>query len=162
MVKGNEAVTGGERVKGTEYVEIRGDPGAVAAAVAEVNRILEEKRSSSYRAPPHAHPGTGGYHDASAAYGTAYGGAYGAMPPVYGMVPPPPFGMVPPGPAGGAWGHDPFAGARAAAAAAVHEVPPPPVPPPAPPPPVAGGDAGYVPSADEVGAPPPPPPAPPA
>lgn len=162
VVKGNEAVTGGERVKGTEYVEIRGDPGAVAAAVAEVNRILEEKRSSSYRAPPHAHPGTGGYHDASAAYGTAYGGAYGAMPPVYGMVPPPPFGMVPPGPAGGAWGHDPFAGARAAAAAAVHEVPPPPVPPPAPPPPVAGGDAGYVPSADEVGAPPPPPPAPPA
>ena len=65
VVRGNEAVTGGERVKGTEYVEIRGDPSAVAAAVAEVNRILEEKRSSSYRAPPHAHPGTGGYHDAS-------------------------------------------------------------------------------------------------
>ena len=166
VVKGNEAVTGGERVKGTEFVEIRGDPRAVAAAVAEVNRILEEKRATSYRAPPPlAHPGTGGYHDASAAaYGAAAYGApppYGAMPPVYGTVPPPPFGMVPPpGPAGGAWGHDPFAGARAAAAA--HEVPPPPIPPPAPAPPVAGGDAGYVPSADEVGAPPPPPPAPPA
>ena len=164
VVKGNEAVTGGERVKGTEFVEIRGDPRAVAAAVAEVNRILEEKRATSYRAPPPlAHPGTGGYHDASAAaYGAAYGAPpYGAMPPVYGTVPPPPFGMVPPpGPSGGAWGHDPFAGARAAAAA--HEVPPPPIPPPAPAPPVAGGDAGYVPSADEVGAPPPPPPAPPA
>ena len=45
VVKGNEAVTGGERVKGTEFVEIRGDPRAVAAAVAEVNRILEEKRA---------------------------------------------------------------------------------------------------------------------
>jgi hypothetical protein len=43
VVRGNEAVTGGERVKGTEYVEIKGTPEAVANAVAEVNRILEEK-----------------------------------------------------------------------------------------------------------------------
>ena len=102
MVRGNEAVTGGERVKGTEYVEIKGTPEAVANAVAEVNRILEEKAAmrggggggggyghggfeghghmdqNSYRAPP-----PGGYHDPYAAYGVPPPGAYaahGAMP----------------------------------------------------------------------------------
>lgn len=192
VVRGNEAVTGGERVKGTEYVEIKGTPEAVANAVAEVNRILEEKAAmrgsggggggyghggfeghghmdqNSYRAPP-----PGGYHDPYAAYGVPPPGAYaahGAMPHGayggYGMPPHMPMGIPA---AGGAWGHDPFAGAKQAAAAYdqgahyavpgagdVGEVPPPPPPPPM----GGGGDVGFVPSAADVGAPPPPPPPP--
>jgi hypothetical protein len=191
VVRGNEAVTGGERVKGTEYVEIKGTPEAVANAVAEVNRILEEKAAmrgsggggggyghggfeghghmdqNSYRAPP-----PGGYHDPYAAYGVPPPGAYaahGAMPGMYGgygMPPHMPMGIPA---AGGAWGHDPFAGAKQAAAAYdqgahyavpgagdVGEVPPPPPPPPM----GGGGDVGFVPSAADVGAPPPPPPPP--
>ena len=122
---------------------------------------------NSYRAPP-----PGGYHDPYAAYGVPPPGAYaahGAMPHGYGgygMPPHMPMGMPA---AGGAWGHDPFAGAKQAAAAYdqgahyavpgagdVGEVPPPPPPPPM----GGGGDVGFVPSAADVGAPPPPPPPP--
>ena len=146
VVKGNEAVTGGERVKGTEFVEIRGDLRAVAAAVAEVNRILEEKRdfvpSSSARAPgnrrvPRRVRGVRSgvrrpvRRDASCTARSRHrrSGWFRRRP-------------------GWRVGTRPFAGL---ARCRRSRGPPPPIPPPAPAPPVAGGDAGYVPSADEGG-----------
>jgi rRNA processing protein Krr1/Pno1 len=192
VVRGNEAVTGGERVKGTEYVEIKGTPEAVANAVAEVNRILEEK--AAMRGSGGGGGGdtaTGGSKDTGTWTRTRTGRRRRAgtttrtqptgyprpvhtprMVPCrtvyggYGMPPHMPMGMPA---AGGAWGHDPFAGAKQAAAAYdqgahyavpgagdVGEVPPPPPPPPM----GGGGDVGFVPSAADVGAPPPPPPPP--